>query len=95
MLEILLMKDQPLRRLSVLDDIEVATITMRNRKKTSIVWQELAIVNFADGIEKVQYNHYKIKLAKNNDGTTTQYKRHLDGCVKHQVKGQGNLFLPL
>ncbi|TYH95280.1 hypothetical protein ES332_A12G095400v1 [Gossypium tomentosum] len=37
-----------------------------------------------------------IKLAKNKDGTTTQYKRHLDGFVKHQVslKGQGNLFLP-
>ncbi|KAK5846058.1 hypothetical protein PVK06_002324 [Gossypium arboreum] len=37
-----------------LDDIEVATYTMRNRKKTSIVWKELAIVKLADRIEKVQ-----------------------------------------
>ncbi|TYG86556.1 hypothetical protein ES288_A13G142500v1 [Gossypium darwinii] len=31
------------------------------------------------------------------DDTTTQYKRHLDDCVKDHVslKGQGNLFLPL
>ncbi|TYI44293.1 hypothetical protein ES332_A01G227000v1 [Gossypium tomentosum] len=45
---------------------------------------------------QVQCNHCKIKLAKNKDGTTTQYKRHLDGCVKRQVslKGQDNLFLP-
>ncbi|MBA0794307.1 hypothetical protein Gohar_018652 [Gossypium harknessii] len=35
-----------------LDDIEVSTYTMRNRKKTSIVWQELAIFKLADGIEK-------------------------------------------
>nr|KJB19003.1 hypothetical protein B456_003G080400 [Gossypium raimondii] len=67
-----------------LDDIGVATYTMRNRKKTSIVWQELATFKLADRIEKC------------NDGTTTQYKRYLDSCVKRQVslKGQGNLFLP-
>ncbi|TYG83063.1 hypothetical protein ES288_D01G138900v1 [Gossypium darwinii] len=64
-----------------LDDIEVATYTRRNRKKTSIVWQELTVVKFADGIEKVQCNYCKIKLAKNKDGTTTQYKRHLNGKV--------------
>ncbi|MBA0735352.1 hypothetical protein Gogos_019208 [Gossypium gossypioides] len=68
-----------------LDDIEVATYTVRNRKNTSIVWQELAIFKLADGIEKVQCNHYKIKLAKNQDGTTTQYKRHLDSCLKRQT----------
>ncbi|MBA0824836.1 hypothetical protein Goarm_021478 [Gossypium armourianum] len=58
--------------------------------------EELAIFKLADGIEKVQCNHCKIKLAKNQDGTTAQYKRHLDSCVKRQVslKGQGNLFLP-
>ncbi|PPD73683.1 hypothetical protein GOBAR_DD29394 [Gossypium barbadense] len=79
-----------------LDDIGVATYTMRNRKKTSIVWQELATFKLADGIEKVQCNHCEIKLAKNQDGTTTQYKRYLDSCVKRQVslKGQGNRFLP-
>ncbi|KAH1114569.1 hypothetical protein J1N35_007947, partial [Gossypium stocksii] len=59
--------------------------------------KELTVVKLVDGIEKVQCNHYKIKLAKNKDGTTTQYKRHLDACVKYQIslKGQGNLFLPL
>ncbi|MBA0834040.1 hypothetical protein Goarm_006429 [Gossypium armourianum] len=67
-----------------------------NRKKTSIVWQEMTVVKLADGTQKGQCNHCKIKLSKNKDGTTTQYKRHLDGCVKHQasLKGQGNLFLP-
>ncbi|MBA0618120.1 hypothetical protein Godav_027510 [Gossypium davidsonii] len=68
----------------------------RNRKKTSIVWQELTVVKLADGTKRVQCNHCKIKLSKNKDGTTTQYKKHLDGCVKHRLslKGQGNLFLP-
>ncbi|KAH1121661.1 hypothetical protein J1N35_004821 [Gossypium stocksii] len=79
-----------------LDDIEVATYTRRNRKKTSIVWQELTIVKLADRTKKVQCNHCKIKLAKNKDGTTTQYKRHLNGFVKCQasLKGQDSLFLP-
>ncbi|MBA0876049.1 hypothetical protein Goshw_007186 [Gossypium schwendimanii] len=79
-----------------LDDIEVATYMLRNRKKTSIVWQELAVVKLADGTKRVQCNHCNIKLSKNKDGTTTQYKRHLDGCVKHRLslKGQDNLFLP-
>ncbi|KAL4376995.1 hypothetical protein GQ457_02G032940 [Hibiscus cannabinus] len=35
----------------------------------------------ADGTEKVQCNHCKFKLSKNKDGTTTQYKRHLDCCT--------------
>ncbi|MBA0642839.1 hypothetical protein Goklo_027177 [Gossypium klotzschianum] len=79
-----------------LDDIEVATYMRRNRKKTSIVWQELIVVKLVDGTKKVQCNKCKIKLAKNKDDTTTQYKRHLNGCVKRHVslKGQGNLFLP-
>ncbi|PPS05521.1 hypothetical protein GOBAR_AA15122 [Gossypium barbadense] len=80
-----------------LDDIEVATYTRRNRKKTSLVWQELTIVKLVDGTERVQCNHCKIKISKNKDGTTTQCKIHLDGCVKHRLslKGQYNLFLPL
>ncbi|KAK8317944.1 hypothetical protein V6Z11_A13G139800 [Gossypium hirsutum] len=59
--------------------------------------EELTVVKLADGTKKVQCNHYKIKVAKNKDDTTTQYKRHLDDCVKDHVslKGQGNLFLPL
>ncbi|TYH38241.1 hypothetical protein ES332_D12G097400v1 [Gossypium tomentosum] len=79
-----------------LDDIKVATYMRINRKKTSIVWQEMTVVKLADGTKKLQCNHCKIKLSKNKDGTITQYKRHLDGCVKHQasLKGQGNLFLP-
>ncbi|MBA0834039.1 hypothetical protein Goarm_006429 [Gossypium armourianum] len=58
--------------------------------------KEMTVVKLADGTQKGQCNHCKIKLSKNKDGTTTQYKRHLDGCVKHQasLKGQGNLFLP-
>ncbi|MBA0803044.1 hypothetical protein Gohar_013294 [Gossypium harknessii] len=36
-----------------LDDIEVATYTRRNRKKTSIVWQELPVVKLADGTKRV------------------------------------------
>ncbi|MBA0823338.1 hypothetical protein Goarm_020075 [Gossypium armourianum] len=58
--------------------------------------EELTVVKFADGTEKVQCNYCKIKLAKNKDGTTTQYKRHLNGWVKCQasLKGQGNLFQP-
>ncbi|KAG8503953.1 hypothetical protein CXB51_002272 [Gossypium anomalum] len=35
-----------------LDDIEVATYTRRNRKKTSIVWQELIVVKLIDGTKK-------------------------------------------
>ncbi|TYG40408.1 hypothetical protein ES288_D12G090200v1 [Gossypium darwinii] len=56
----------------------------------------MTVVKLADGTKKLQCNHCKIKLSKNKDGTITQYKRHLDGCVKHQasLKGQGNLFLP-
>ncbi|KAG8491087.1 hypothetical protein CXB51_014265 [Gossypium anomalum] len=40
----------------------------RNRKKTSIVWQELTVVKLADGTKKVQCDCCKIKLAKNKDG---------------------------
>ncbi|KAG8491539.1 hypothetical protein CXB51_014797 [Gossypium anomalum] len=68
-----------------LDNIEIVTYTKSNKKQTSIVWQELAVVKLANGTEKVQCNHCKIKLAKNKDRTTTQYKRHLDGCAKHQT----------
>ncbi|KAK5812478.1 hypothetical protein PVK06_027908 [Gossypium arboreum] len=50
-----------------LDDSKVSTYTRRNRKKTSIVWQELTVVKLADGTEKLQCNHCKIKLAKNKD----------------------------
>ncbi|MBA0753546.1 hypothetical protein Gogos_022357 [Gossypium gossypioides] len=74
-----------LEEVESLDDIEVATYTRRNRKKTSIVWMELVVVKLADRTKKVQCNHYKIKLAKNKDGTTTQYKMHLDGCMKRQT----------
>ncbi|KAG8489470.1 hypothetical protein CXB51_017454 [Gossypium anomalum] len=72
-----------------LDDIEVATYTRRNSKKTSITWQELAVVKLADGTKKVQCNHCKIKFSKNRDGTTTKNKRHL----MLSLKGQDNLFL--
>ncbi|MBA0760429.1 hypothetical protein Gotri_023174 [Gossypium trilobum] len=65
-------------------------------ERPNFVWQELIVVKLVDGTKKVQCNNCKIKLAKNKDDTTTQYKRHLNGCVKRQVslKGQGNLFLP-
>ncbi|MBA0824015.1 hypothetical protein Goarm_020702 [Gossypium armourianum] len=57
--------------------------------------EELIVVKLVDGTKKVQCNNCKIKLSKNKDGATTQYKRHVNGCVKRQVslKGQGNLFL--
>ncbi|MBA0637662.1 hypothetical protein Godav_025965 [Gossypium davidsonii] len=50
----------------------------------------------AECLDDIECNHCKIKLAKNKDGTTIQYKMHLDRCVKRQVSlnRQGNLFLP-
>ncbi|MBA0763444.1 hypothetical protein Gotri_012883 [Gossypium trilobum] len=36
-------------------------------------------------LDDIECNHCKIKLAKNKDGTTIQYKIHLDGCVKRQT----------
>ncbi|MBA0832400.1 hypothetical protein Goarm_016794 [Gossypium armourianum] len=51
--------------------------------------EELTVVKLVDGTKKVQCNHCKIKLSKNKDGTTTHYKRHLDGCVKHRLSLKG------
>ena len=75
--------------------LETENCTRKQRKKTSVVWQEFTVVKVVDGTEKVQCNHCKLKFAKQKDGTTTQYKRHLDSCIKRQlsIKGQGNLYL--
>ena len=74
---------------------EAENYMRKQRKKTSAVWQEFTVVKVVDGIEKVQCNHCKLKFAKQKDGTTTQYKRYLDGYIKRQlsIKGQGNLYL--
>ncbi|MBA0785440.1 hypothetical protein Gotri_025862 [Gossypium trilobum] len=36
-------------------------------------------------LDDIKCNQCKIELAKNKDGTTTQYKIHLDGCVKRHT----------
>ncbi|OMP11883.1 putative Zinc finger, BED-type [Corchorus olitorius] len=62
----------------------------RIRKLTSAVWKEFTIVKLANGTDLVECIHCKTRLKKAKTGTTTQYKRHLDGCFKRQVdlKGQ-------
>ncbi|OMO85853.1 putative Zinc finger, BED-type [Corchorus olitorius] len=61
---------------------EDAPFTKKSRKKTSHVWQEFIEIKEADGTEKVQCIHCKIKLYRHKEGTTTQYKRHSDTCIK-------------
>nr|GMC52943.1 zinc finger BED domain-containing protein RICESLEEPER 2-like [Ipomoea batatas] len=65
----------------------------KQRKKSSIIWQEMTVVRLENGEEKVQCNHCNIKLKKQKDGTTTQYKRHLDNCIKRRINlsGQRNI----
>nr|GMC49299.1 zinc finger BED domain-containing protein RICESLEEPER 2-like [Ipomoea batatas] len=65
----------------------------KQRKKSSIIWQEMTVVRLKNGEEKVQCNHCNIKLKKQKDGTTTQYKRHLDNCIKCRINlsGQRNI----
>ncbi|XP_031108667.1 uncharacterized protein LOC116013155 [Ipomoea triloba] len=65
----------------------------QKRKKSFVIWQEITVVRLENGEEKVQCNHCNIKLKKQKDGTTTQYKRHLDNCIKRRINlsGQRNI----
>nr|GMC54703.1 zinc finger BED domain-containing protein RICESLEEPER 2-like [Ipomoea batatas] len=65
----------------------------KQRKKSSIIWQEMTLVKLENGEERVQCNHCNYKLKKQKDGTTTQYKRHLDCCIKRKINlsGQRNI----
>nr|GMC80209.1 zinc finger BED domain-containing protein RICESLEEPER 2-like [Ipomoea batatas] len=62
-------------------------------KKSSVIWQEMTVVKLENEEERVQCNHCNIKLKKQKDGTTTQYKRHLDNCIKRRINlsGQRNI----
>ncbi|XP_019167735.1 PREDICTED: zinc finger BED domain-containing protein RICESLEEPER 1-like isoform X2 [Ipomoea nil] len=53
----------------------------------------MTVVRLENGEEKVQCNHCNFKLKKQKDGTTTQYKRHLDNCIKRRINlsGQRNI----
>nr|GMD78480.1 zinc finger BED domain-containing protein RICESLEEPER 2-like [Ipomoea batatas] len=65
----------------------------KQSKKSLVIWQEMTMVRLENGEEKVQCNHCNIKLKKQKDGTTTQYKRHLDNCIKGRINlsGQRNI----
>ncbi|OMO56195.1 putative Zinc finger, BED-type [Corchorus olitorius] len=67
----------------------------RIRKFTSTVWKEFSIVKLANGTNMVECIHCKTQLKKAKAGTTTQYKRHLQGCFKRQVdlKGQQTIVI--
>ncbi|KAL4363808.1 hypothetical protein GQ457_04G026470 [Hibiscus cannabinus] len=54
-----------------------------NKMKHSMLEILLMRLTFVDGTEKVQRNHCKIKLVKNKDGSTTQYKMHVMNLLVH------------
>ena len=65
----------------------------KKRKRTSKVWDEFKEITLPDGSKKAECIHCKSKLVLNKSGPTTQYNRHLQGCVTRKIalKGQQQL----
>ena len=46
-----------------------------------MIWNDFNEIILPDGTKKVQCIHYLKRLAYSNNGATTQYHRHLKGCL--------------
>ena len=50
-----------------------------------MIWNDFNEIILLDGTKKVQCIHYLKRLAYSNNGATTQYHRHLKGCLSHKL----------
>ncbi|KAH6821483.1 hypothetical protein C2S53_009721 [Perilla frutescens var. hirtella] len=74
---------------------EVVPYKRKKRKKTSDVWLNFKEVILSNGDKKSQCIHCKIRLQRNQSGSTTHLKRHSEICtgkkVNQTAKGQQTL----
>ena len=61
----------------------------------SKVWTKFKVLSLLDKFKKVKSIHCKHNLTILKGGTTTQYLRHLKGCVRRQMKLSGKKELTL
>ncbi|XP_038678772.1 zinc finger BED domain-containing protein RICESLEEPER 2-like [Tripterygium wilfordii] len=66
----------------------------KKRKKTSVVWLEFKDVMGKDGVKRAECIHCKARLVISG-GTTTHFKRHLDGCTRRKVNLKSQKMLNL
>ncbi|XP_038701864.1 zinc finger BED domain-containing protein RICESLEEPER 4-like [Tripterygium wilfordii] len=66
----------------------------KKRKKTSAVWLEFKDVMGKDGVKRAECIHCKARLVISG-GTTTHFKRHLDGCTRRKVNLKSQKMLNL
>lgn len=78
---------------AVVQDGDQNKFQKKNRKKRSKVWDEFTTIKLPQGM-KGECIHCKRRLKVN--GTTTQFKRHLEACPRRSLvpKGQTKLNLP-
>lgn len=55
------------------------------RTKTSTVWDNMTIVKYKNGTQKVRCNHCRALFAKSATGATSQHKRHLSSCLRRKL----------
>ncbi|OMO77392.1 putative Zinc finger, BED-type [Corchorus olitorius] len=66
-----------------LDDEEGGNV--KKRAKTSNVWSEFKDVGLSNGVEVGEGVHCKKQLKKNKSKSTSQFKRHLESCVRRKI----------
>ncbi|OMP08157.1 putative Zinc finger, BED-type [Corchorus olitorius] len=57
----------------------------KKRAKTSNVWSEFKDVSLSNGVEVGECVHCKKQLKKNKSKSTSQFKRHLESCVRRKI----------
>ena len=65
--------------------LEENPFQQKKRKRTSVIWNDFNEIILFDGTKMVQCIHCLKRLAYNNNGATTQYHRHLKGCLSHKL----------
>ncbi|OMO54853.1 putative Zinc finger, BED-type [Corchorus olitorius] len=57
----------------------------KKRAKTSSVWSEFTDVSLSNGVEVRECVHCKKQIKKNKSKSTSQFKMHLDSCVRRKI----------
>ncbi|KAM4069756.1 hypothetical protein ACB094_12G114000 [Castanea mollissima] len=65
--------------------LEENPFEQKKRKRTSVIWNDFNEIILPDGTKKIQCIHCLKRLAYSNNGATTQYQRHLKGCLSRKL----------
>ena len=65
--------------------LEENPFEQKKRKRTSMIWNDFNEIILPGGTKKVQCIHCLKRLAYGNNGATTQYHRHLKGCLSRKL----------